>query len=58
VELPTISAARRAFSFKLSVTDGDVAVEMANDHPESIRRDRLVCWISVSSPRGGYVPVL
>jgi hypothetical protein len=32
-------AARRAFSFTLSVTDGVVAVDMANDHPESIRRD-------------------
>lgn len=38
--LPTITAARRALSSKLSVTDGDVAVEIANDHPKSTRRDR------------------
>src|SRR5215510_6383229 len=38
--LASISAARRALSSKLSVTDGDVVVAMANDHPESIRRDR------------------
>jgi hypothetical protein len=35
-----IPAARYAFSFKLSVTDGDATVVMANDHPESIQRDR------------------
>jgi hypothetical protein len=37
---PPRTAARRALSSKLSVTDGDVVVAMANDHPESIRRDR------------------
>src|SRR5262245_35387201 len=35
-----VRAARHAFSSKLSVTDGDVVVEVASDHPESIRRDR------------------
>jgi hypothetical protein len=34
------TAARRALSSKLSVTDGDLVVAMVNDHPESIRRDR------------------
>jgi hypothetical protein len=47
------TAGRRAFFFKLVVTDGYVAVEIANDRPESIPTvSGLVCWISVCNPRG------
>ena len=35
-----LTAALCAFSSKLSVTDGDVAVMIGNDHPGSVRRDR------------------
>ncbi len=44
------------FFFKLSVTDGDVALEMVNDHPSPSGATGLVCCISVRSPRAGYVP--
>jgi hypothetical protein len=37
---PRKTAARRAFSSTLSVTDGDAAIEIVDDHPESTRRDR------------------
>ncbi len=40
------------FSSKLSATDGEVAVEMANDRQTRSGATGLVCWISVSSPRG------
>jgi hypothetical protein len=45
IGLPLLTAAPRAFSSKLSVTDGDVVVEMANGHPGSIRHDGLV-WLN------------
>jgi hypothetical protein len=38
--LAPLTADLRAFSSKLSVTDGDVEVKAGDDHPESIRRDR------------------
>src|SRR5215472_17416989 len=53
VRRATHQAAWRAFSSKLSVTDGDVVAKMANDHPESIRRDRARLLENVSSPHGG-----
>src|SRR5690349_15169168 len=50
---PSRTAARRALSSKLAVTDGYVAVEIANDRSASIpTMSGLVCWVSVCSPRG------
>src|SRR5215510_5358954 len=54
--LASISAARRALSSKLSFTDGDVVVAMANDHPESIRRDRARLLDQRLQLSRGYVP--
>jgi hypothetical protein len=45
------SAAPRAFSSKLSVTNGDVALEMVNDRPSRSCVIGLACRISV---RGAY----
>jgi hypothetical protein len=46
------SAARRAFSFKLSVTDGDVVVEILTITQSRSGATGLVCCDSVYSPRG------
>jgi len=53
---PSRTAGRRAFFSKLSVTDGDVALEIANDHPPRSGVTGLVCCVRVRSPRAGYVP--
>src|SRR5262249_60585366 len=50
------SAGRRAFFRKLSVTNGDVALETANDHPVRSAVAGLIYCVRVRSPRAGYVP--
>ena len=50
------SAGLRAVSSEFSVTDGDVALEIVNDHHGRSGMTGLVCCISVRSPRAGYVP--
>lgn len=37
-------------SIKLSITNGDVALEMVNDHPSRSCMTGLVCCISVRGP--------
>jgi hypothetical protein len=41
-----------AFFFRRSVTDGDVALELANDHPPRSCVTGLVCCRRTRSPRG------
>ena len=52
VSAPCRAAARRAFSFKLSVTDGDVVVEILTITQSRSGATGLVCCDSAYSPRG------